>query len=96
MSSKIRIKNNSGIAQVRFRGVHFSDFQFRVDVADGGNVELNNVPTGSVGLTAYRVSDQQAIATLAYGLSDTLGIATFLIGDEENGYRLVAEGFVIS
>jgi hypothetical protein len=93
--SKIRITNSSGISQVRFRGVHFTDYQFRVDVADGGTVELNNVPVGFIGVTAYRTSDQETLATFAYGLTETLGIAAFLFHDPESGYRLVAEGFVI-
>jgi len=99
MTVKIKLKNGSGIDQVRFRGVHFdAGYQFSVDVNDGNTAPISDPPNGSIGLTAYRVSDQQSLDTLHYPVSDTQGFAAILIADPSDPYRpyrLVGEPFVI-
>ena len=98
MTVKIKLRNSSGIDEVRFRGVHFSGYQFSVDVDDGDIKPISDVPNGSIGLTAYRVSDQQSLDTLHYPVSDEFGFAAVLIHDSSDPhrpYRLVGEPFVI-
>jgi hypothetical protein len=94
---KIKIRNSSGI-DVRFIGVHFDGSHFRCDVADGKMASVTRVKNGSIALTAYRVSDQIALDTLRYGVSDTQGFAAVLVQDPSDPYRpykLVGEGFEI-
>jgi hypothetical protein len=99
MTVKIKLINSSGIDKVRFRGVHFDPgFQFTEDVPNNGKALLSNVPNGSIGLTAYRISDQQALDILVYPVSDTQGFAAHLLHDPSDPYepyKLVGEPWII-
>jgi len=95
---KVKLRNSSGIPNVRFIGVHFDGPQFSRDVANGKMESVTRVKNGSIALTAYRVSDQIALDTLRYGVSDTQGFAAVLVYDSRDPYRpyrLVGEGFEI-
>ena len=95
MVIKVKLRNSLSEA-VRFRGVHFQpEYQFSVDVDPGMNVSLEDVPNGDIALTAYRVSDRQALDSLSYPVSDEFGFAVVLLMDE-GAYRMVGEPFVIS
>ena len=93
---KIRILNNSGIPLVRFIGVRFDGTQFNHDLAHGEEQRIS-IDDGFVGLTAFRVDDEQAVATLAYPVSDELGFAAVLVELRESPHRyaLLGEPFVI-
>lgn len=99
VSIKIKLRNSSGLERVRFRGVHFDPgYQFSVDLNDGEGASIEDVPNGSIGLTAYRVSDQQSLDTMHYPVTDTQGFAAILMFDEDDEfqpYKLVGEPFVI-
>ena len=96
---KIKLSNHTDLPSVRFRGVHFDPaYQFSRDVAAGAIATVDNVPSGSIGLTAYRASDQVSLDMLSYPVSDETGFAAVLIHDPEDEfqpYKLVGEPFQI-
>jgi hypothetical protein len=99
MVEKIRRFNRTDINVVRVRGIHFDPhFQFSVDVERGDRAVITDVPDGVIALTAYRVSDQVVLGTIAYRVSDTRGFNGFLFQENEgpeNACVLVGEAFVI-
>jgi hypothetical protein len=95
---KVKLRNSSGIPVVRFLGVHFDGSVFSHDVSDGELRHVSDVHNGSIALTAFRTSDQQAIDSLYYPVSDDMGFAAVLLHDADDPdepYKLVGEPFVI-
>ena len=58
---KLKLANDSDIPVVRFIGVNFNGDQFLYDVNAGAHKHVSDVFNGHIGLTAYRVSDQQTL-----------------------------------
>ena len=96
---RIRIANRSGIDDVRFRGVYFDErIGFTLDLRDGENASLQDLPFGSYGVVAYRIADQQGLDSIVYPISASLGFALILMADTQSTptiYRLVGEPFMI-
>ena len=93
-TSRVKISNSSDIPEVKFRGTHFQAADdFNVTLGAGSKVEVE-VTAGSIGLVAFRVSDEVAVGHLAYPATPTQGFAAVLINHEDY-YMLVGEPFVI-
>jgi hypothetical protein len=95
---KLKLSNSSDIPVVRFIGINFDGDQFLYDVNAGDHKHLSDVFKGYIGLTAYRVSDQQILGTISYPITDDMGFAAILLqdlSDPYRPYRLVGEAFVI-
>ena len=95
---KVKISNKSGISPVRFIGVQFDGAAFIADVNDGDTHPITSVQNGSVALTAFKSSDEKALDTFSYPVSDSMGFAALLVknpDDPHRPYRLVGEPFVI-
>jgi hypothetical protein len=93
-TSRVKISNSSDIPEVRFRGTHFQAADdFNVTLSPGSIVEVKVAP-GSIGLVAFRISDEVAVGHLAYPATPTQGFAAVLINHEDH-YLLVGEPFVI-